>query len=569
MVESESKSSFDRLVAGLDAQDRITMLNRINQGSVQTVALVSEEIDTSEKFDNLSSKLQSESLLYRLYLWIRSLFTKNSTETIYNEDLIANLARKLNHNHPGIVNHKAKALDYIFYERLLSIRDAADFFRPYFGFINDNPGDFYVFLSTFVAPDLSEKINSEADPFVNPFSKVGGPEIRQELLRKLDIILKDMDSGIKNRIYLAITAVNWLDHFISIPYIHFISQFTNVADNSYSGPYNHCKDDLNILCSVFDKIMPIENEILEAIYLFSQRKNLNENVQEKDIEKVVREFMSKASSHLATVQDFAGNVSIKRLGRIVNNKYDWEPENMEGAEGWFATFRNQWHVIFDIRWNEWLREQKKANLSENLKLDFNLQEFPAMKYRPWLKLWTNVTFGCELTGGFLSWFVTEKYDEIALPLNEVVMEGIFIKSENRSEYSDALNDFINANTNMSYILEKLSPKGEYGKIFEDYINNQVHTFQAQNQINSMIQETEERIKECIKQFCRGARTIERVFHGFFDESKDGVHESLQNMSTIKGRDNHQFRQTLMDIRDLLRKCLFYISELEPIDSVTE
>lgn len=568
-MDSDNKSAFDKLVAGLNSADRTAMLNRINQGSMQRVPLVSDELEPEKKFETLSLRLQNESFLYRLYLWIRSLFTRNSVEVVFNEELLSNLAKKVNHAHPGTVNHKIHALDYIFYERLQALKEACDFFRPYFSVINEDQGDFYVFLSSFVAPELSEKINKEADPFIYPFTKQGGPEVRNELLRKLDGILKDMEEATRLKIYAAISTINWLNKTVSLPYLHFLAQFTNVTGNVYTANYNHCKDDFNEMVSVFAKARPVDNEILEAIYLFSQRKNLSENVQEKDIEKAVREFMNKAGSFLGTIQDFPGSVSIKRLGRIVNNSYDWEPKNMEGAEGWFASFRSQWHKIFDIRWTEWLREQKKTHLSENLKLDFGLSDFPVMKYRPWQKLWNSVSFACELTGGFLSWFVSEKYEEIVLPLNEVVMEGIFIKSENRTEYSEALNDFLNANTNMQILLEKLSPKGDLGKMFEDYATNQVHTLQVQNQINNVMRETEGQVKEYIKQFCKGARIMERVFHGFFDETKDGIHEGLQNINTIKGRDSHAFRDKLMDIRDLLRKCLFYISELEPIDSVTE
>lgn len=568
-MDSDNKSAFDKLVAGLNSEDRTAMLNRINQGTMQRVPLINDEVETEPKFETITLRLQNESFLYKLYLWIRSLFTRNSIEVVFNDELLSNLAKKINHAHPGTVNHKIRALDYIFYERLQSLKEACDFFRPYFSIINEDSGDFYVFLSSFVAPELSDKINKEADPFINPFTKQGGPEVRNDLMRKLDSILKDMEEGTRLKIYAAISTVNWLNKTVSIPYLHFLAQFTNVTGSVFTANYSHCKDDFNELASVCAKSRPVDNEILEAIYLFSQRKNLSENVQEKDIEKAVREFMNKASSFLGTIQDFPAGVSMKRLGRIVNNSYDWEPKNMEGAEGWFANFRSQWHKIFDIRWTEWLREQKKTHLSENLKLDFGLSDFPVMKYRPWQKLWTNVSFACELTGGFLSWFVTEKYEEIVLPLNEVVMEGIFIKSENRTEYSEALNDFLNANTNMQILLEKLSPKGDLGKMFEDYSTNQVHTLQVQNQINSVMRDTEGQIKEYIKQFCKGARIMERVFHGFFDETKDGIHEGLQNMNTIKGRESHAFRDKLMDIRDLLRKCLFYISELEPIDSVTE
>ena len=192
-----------------------------------------------------------------------------------------------------------------------------------------------------------------------------------------------------------------------------------------------------------------------------------------------------------------------------------------------------------------------------------------MKYKPWNNLWTRVSFSCELTGGFYSWFVTEKYDEIIEPLNDVAMEGIFIRSENRNEYSEALHDFVTVNTNMKELLERLAPNGSLGSFFYDVTKNTVHTFQVQNRIDSNMKSIENEIKEYIKTFTKSIRAIERIFHGFFDEKKDGMHEGLQNINTIKGGQNRQFRDELMSIRSLLQKCIFYISELEPIDQATE
>ena len=208
-------------------------------------------------------------------------------------------------------------------------------------------------------------------------------------------------------------------------------------------------------------------------------------------------------------------------------------------------------------------------LSENLKVDFGLDEFPVMEFRPWLKLWNRIPFNRELTGGFLSWFCTEKFDKVVQDLNVVAMEGVFYKSENRTEYSEGLNNFSNANNMMKELLKRLSPEGEWGKMFDDFATNRVHTFQIQNQIESMMTQIEDTVKEAIAQFGRGARTIERVFYGFFEEQKDGIHETLQNMNTIKGRDNRRFVDSLVSIRQLLKKVLSYISELEPIDSMKD
>ena len=292
-------------------------------------------------------------------------------------------------------------------------------------------------------------------------------------------------------------------------------------------------------------------------------------MSDKNIENALNEFLSKANLSISCIKEFVDSIPIYKLGKIINNNYDWQPKPFEGVESWFASFRNQWKKIIDIRWNDWQRERKKKNLSSSLYKDFGLKEFPTMKYKPWNNLWTRVSFSCELTGGFYSWFVTEKYDEIIEPLNDVAMEGIFIRSENRNEYSEALHDFVTVNTNMKELLERLAPNGSLGSFFYDVTKNTVHTFQIQNRIDSNMKSIESEIKEYIKTFTKSIRAIERIFHGFFDETKDGIHEGLQNMNTINGHQNREFRDNLISIRSLLVKCIFYISELEPIDQATE
>ena len=568
MVESDTKSSFDRLVAGLNAEDRLAMLNRINQMSSQESPLAMEVSD-NETTVSLQKKLQGESIFYKFILWLRALFDKKTVEQLYSQDLLTAISRKINSKFPGTINYKIKSLDYIFYERLLTIKEAADFFKVYFTYIEENPGDFYVFLSSFVAPELSEKINAQADPFMFPLTKPVTPDARTDLAKKLDEILTNMDKDTKLNMYSAVSAANWLYKFSNLQYLHFISQFTNIAGDVFTCPYSNAVMDYNELASVFVNIQPVQNEVLEAIYLFSQRKHLTTNAQDKDIEKAVKEFMVKAIAFFGTIKSFANNVPVKNLGRVLNSNFDWQPANMEGAEAWFPAFRAHWRKIQDIRWNDFAREQKKQMLSENLKVDFGLDEFPVMEFRPWLKLWNRIPFNRELTGGFLSWFCTEKFDKVVQDLNVVAMEGVFYKSENRTEYSEGLNNFSNANNMMKELLKRLSPEGEWGKMFDDFATNRVHTFQIQNQIESMMTQIEDTVKEAIAQFGRGARTIERVFDGFFEEQKDGIHETLQNMNTIKGRDNRRFVDSLVSIRQLLKKVLSYISELEPIDSMKD
>lgn len=568
MHEDGKRDAFDKLVAGLNTEDRNIMLSKLNANKTQTVKFVNTEVYEQKEDTRLSLRLKNESVFYKFLLWLRSLFSKEKIEELYSEDLIAKIAKSVDREFPHLIHHQQNVLDSIFYERLKALKDCADFFKPYFALIEDSIGDFYVFLSSFVTPQIADEINSKADPFTLPFSKVPSNEVKKDLVIKMDKVLKDMAPTTKNSLYAAISSTNWLMQFTKLPFLHFLSQFTNISGDAYTCPYSNARNDFIHFAKVFTNVLTVENNVLEAIFLFSQRKNITDNAQEKDIDKAVNEFLSKTNMHFSTIQMFISGVPIVKLGKIINRDVTWSPENMEGAEAWFPSFRNQWHKIIDIRWNDWQRERKKSMLSDDLKNDFMLDGFPVMQYKPWELLWTRVPFSCELTGGFLSWFALEKFPKIIPDLNTLMMEGVFVNNENRNEYSEALSEFIACNNQMQDLLHRLSEEGEYGQKFIEFSESKVRSFQTQNQIDSMMSTTESEIRDVLKRFCKTCRTIELIFHGIFDDEKDGVHETLQNYSTIKGSHNRQYRENLGKIRKILKSATFYIAELEPIDNAT-
>lgn len=569
MQKDDNRTAFDRLVAGMTSEERSSMLEKINQDSVSVVQFIETENQVPEKSLSLHLRFKEESFFYRFFLWLRGIIEKRSSEKIYNEDVIASMARRLNRDHPGIVNHRNGLLDTVFYEHLKALKSASDFFKPYFAIIDDSPGDFYVFLSSFVAPELSEKINSEADPFSLDYSAEPTNDTRAMLLKNLDNILKNIDAGSKRDMYTAVSSVNWLRQFTRLPYIHFTSQFTNLTGSNYTCPYRNAVNDYAAFAAVFTNILPVKSEVLEAMLMFSQKKDLTKNAQDKDIERTVKEFLSKTNQYFASIQSFISSVPILKTGKIINADYDWLPGNIEGVEAWFPNFRSHWRKIIDVRWGDWLRERKKKNLENYLKNDFGLSEFPVLTYRPWQALWMRVPFSCELTGGFMSWFSENAYDDMIQTLNEVMMEGVFVRNENRIEYSEGLNLFVQSVSQIRELTDRLAPEGEFGALFDEFATSRLRSFQVQNQIDSMMATTEGEIKDSVIKFSKGSRMMDKCLNGILSDEKDGVHDGLQNLGTIKGSQNRAWKDRLRKIWETLKKAQFYISELEPIDSTTE
>lgn len=565
MNDEQQKTSFDELVAGISSEERKYLLAKINQNRNDSLPLLQPLREEKEDF-TLDIKLRSESIIYKFFLWIRSLLSKKQKIELYNDDLVSSLARKINKNHPGIVDMSNSLLLPLFFEKLKELKASADFFKPYFATVADNPGKFYVFMSTFIAPDIASTINENADPYSESFENEGTKELRANLLKKLESILKDISSQDKAVMYDAVKSLNWLKRFTEIPYTHFLAQFTAIISDDYTCPFTNAQADFPALSGVLTDSHSIPTEALESLFLFPQRNGENILNVEGDTEKSMRDFLSKSATNISMIQMFISTVPLSSLGKVIFNDYDWQLENYGGAEDWFVKFKEEWKVVFDERWELWIRDRKKYQLAGILKEKFGILEFPELPYRPWSKLWGGITFRCEMTGGFLYWFASEKYDEVIAVLNVLALEGVFLNNDNRSEYSEALNRFAEINHQVLSFGTSLSEKGAVGSVFEKLISEHVRTMKGQNMVNSMMLNAETSVRNWERGFCECARSIENVLHGILDDEKDDKkYESIQNLMTIRGRENRAYRDSLQEKREMILECRNILAEIEPLD----
>lgn len=565
MNENQHRGSFDELVAGISSDERKYLLARINQNREHSFPLVQPAREETDGF-TLDIKLNSESFLYKLFLWIRSLVSKKHRLEIYNNDLIRTLARKINKNHPGIVDMQNGLILSLFYEKLKELKNAADFFKPYFNIFNENPGKFYVFMSTFIAPEIASSINAEADPYSVPFEKEGTKEVRSSLLKKMEGILKDIPQKSRAVMYDAVKSLNWLKRFSELPYMHFLAQFTAIVSENYTCPFTNAQTDFNALASVLSDARSIPNEALEALFLFPRRKGGETVELDQDTERSMREFLSKSAAGISMVQMFISTVPFFALGKVIFSDYDWQIETFGGAEDWFVKFKEEWKIVFDERWESWLRDRKKSQLADVLMEKFGILSFPELPYRPWANLWGGVPFRCEMTGGFLYWFATVKYEEVMGVLNVLVLEGVFLNNDNRAEFSEAMNKFAEINHQVQLFGESLNEKGAVGSVFAKLIADHVRTLKGQNMVNSIILNAETSVRGWESSFCDCCRTIEKVLAGILDDEKtDKKYESIQNLMTIKGRENRAYRDNLQAEREVLLESHKILAEIEPLD----
>lgn len=567
MLKNEAfNNSFDKLVSGISAEERRFLLERLKQ---ETAALppqpLSVPAEQASDTRTLQVRIQTESPLYRFILWLRALLTNQSRETLYNKDVMADTARKIARAHPGLIDFPHGVLESIFYEKLKDLHDCASFFKPYIAAAYENSGEFYVFLSTFVAPEIAEHIDNEADPYAIPFDRPLTNELRVSLARKLDAAIRDISSEAKANMYEAVRAVEWLRQFTALPYLHFLAQFTAIASSSHTCPFGNAHTDYTSFARVLSNGVSISNEVLESLFFFVQRKATRTLALDADSEKALKDFLKKAAATLSSIRIFIETVPLVPIGRIVHANCTWLPEPFGGAEDWSIKFRGQWKAIFDERWNSWLADRKKHQLVDSLTVHFGLEEFPELPYRPWASLWGGIPFRCEMTAGFLAWFASNKYGEAMPTLTTLMLEGIFLKNENRIEFSEAVNDFASTNKKIEAFTESLAPRGTKGIVFESIASEHIRSLKGQERIDSLMLAIEAEVRELGSAFCKECRTIENIFSGIFNESKSADYDALQNLMTIQGRDNQDFRDKILEVRSLLQNAFKLLAEIEPFN----
>lgn len=563
-TKDERSATFKKLVSGISLDEREILLSKLKATKGAAIVMQVAKDDVKET-KPLETKFQSESIFYRIYVWIRSFFSKKSATTIYNEDLLGDMARRVNHGHPGLIDNKNALLLSLFCAKIKELKSCAQFLQPYFSFIDDDAGKFYVFLSSLLAPEISDAIMRTSDPYNVPFDQTFHDSMRAQCVKSMEDILGNLTKDTKSELYTTIKSINWLKQFTELPFEHFLAQFTLLSSNSYSCPFLNAQADYNEFSKVLKEAPVISQGAMESLFLYPHKNNLMQG-DGTDLDSALNDFVLKVKSCVGVIQVFINTVPVMAIGKLIFADYDWQASNIAGSEDWFIRYKEQWKKIFNERWNNYLHDKKKYELIGILQSAYGIREFPELPYRPWTRLWGGVQFHCEMTAGFLWWFAMNQYNEYATTLNAVILEGVFVNKENGSQMSEAVSAFCDANQQILTLVSSIEEHGTFGAIFSKCIEERMRTVRAQQTINNLINNTENTIRGLGKTFCNSTRDIDKVFGGILDEKKVSGYEGLQNFMTIKGAKNKRFRAEMVKTRAALNTARAIVAEIEPLDS---
>ena len=560
----EKADPFEVMATGISSEERKSMLDKMKSSdSASTAPFQPVEENLENIPEPLEVKLKSESLLLRFFIWLKALLTNTTKSAIYNEHRLSEIARYVQKNFPGLINQKQSLLLAPFYERLSELKACADFFRPYFASLDDTDGSFYVFLSSFIMPEVTEDIRTNADPYSNPVTPTIKPDTRSSLLHSLEDIFDNIPADSKARMYQAAKAAEWMKQFVRLPFGRLITQFSATDSNNYSCSFGQIDSDIDIFARVLSSSIDIPDEFLESLYLFAMRNSKHANDEENG--RDAGEFIGKAHSSLGLLQMFMTSIPLRSLGCLIHSDSQWRIQGVSGGEDWFVKYKNAWKRIFDQKWAAWEADCKKESMLAMLKANFGIDYFPQFPESPWKEAWGGLHFAYDSTLGFLNWFMREEFSICELDLKTLLVQGSFIKKENYTMFSESFGAMVQLSISFQELERKLSFHGEFGAIFNKIREEQSRTLQAQTKVEQMMREIESDVATLIHRFGDNARMINNVLLGILGLSKDARFDSISNLSKMKDKNNEPFVKKLEESQRIIDAAIRVVMELEQLD----
>ena len=568
MFTMENYTSFDKLVMGISNDERVNLLKKLESNSDPE----KQNIEVKQKNDNagldITIRYQKESFFVRLWLRLKSLFTSNGIEYLYNEYLVSNVAKEVDKDYPNLIDYKNGYLLEDFYIKLTELKKVADFFRPGISVYEENQGAFFVFLGSLITPELSETLETEVSPYKYGLDREVTSELRASLIRKMDEILQSIPNDKRMKLYDSIRSIEWLKYFTKLPFERLISKFVTFVAGSNTCPIDSVSSELSSFARVLCNGKKIHTEVLEALYLFSEQSQkiiVGANADTDIVNQEGEEYLKKSIEQISLIKMFITSIPIASLATIATNSSVYEVEKLGGIEDWFIKYKNHWKKIFDQRWENWLRDKKKYAMNEKIKELFETTTFPFIPNRPWQEIWGGIPFSKEYTLGFIYAFFKKIYPNYNKVLKVIMVEGDFIQRENRIEFTDTYNMLNHIAQTIVNINEQLSPRGAYGISFNTVIKESLRTIQGQTKINNLLATIEKEVASLATQFSESCRKMQLIFTGILSNEKNTRYDTLVNISTIQGKTNIQFRQQMKEVHAGFGDILDLVKDIETID----
>jgi hypothetical protein len=560
-----SSGTLDRLVSELTLEERQNLHEKLKEQTNLPVGPLYETNDKEEPADNFETSYNRLPWYYRLYYFILSLLKGHPPVKIYEDSQISSLGREIETAAPGYYDYQRNVLLADFNAQLTNLKESARFFYSALdASVNHDKGGFYTFLGSLEMGDVHRRLQDETDPdtIAGQMPGASGPEIRQRILLNMEDAFSAITEDHRNAMYFNARSLACLKELSSFVFDRVIMAF-GIGTAGQTCPANVVKDLLrnlnNILYSLKD---PPTMSLLESLFVFK----LQEKAGDKDfnISREMQSLLSKADSALETIREFNRNVPLTRILRCVFREMDLCPQQISGGEDWYIVYRDYWKRQIEAKYTEYIQIRKHNDLSNSFRYFLKGTN---------LKILENVVSesspdGLPVSEAFTLSFLLTFYSavfmaDINLSLRPILIDGEFLKRENRTEFTESYNDLIKMEDDIKHFEFDISPAGDFGKRYT-LAKQDMSSLPIKRRKIQLVLEDASRIASGIIERTRTAmKLMINILNGILKKEPGGKYDTLNNLTQLTAK----IPLLVNGMNDSIQKFQTALQLLDDIDAI--
>ena len=567
----ENKSTFESLVASLSEEETKRLLFNIGnsmqnmQPELQEKTPPPEETKTGKVVINLAN----ESFFLRIWLVLLSLIKSIPVESLYQKELVDRVGRDLKKHDGKYINVSKQLYTSAFYGLLSDLRKTQIFFSSMLDCYNSEKNNFYMLLSSFIAPEVYSnllRISSSFDVEAGDTSNAR----KNTILKEIEKLTTEVDADVKADMYKVSRAIEWMRTFCDFSLDKVLLKFS-VQPSETSCSIFAIQNEIELLASILASAKDIPIPMLQTLFLLYKKDVLPlgndvQKIQSNSLEQNANKFIEDALKALSYIDEFKKNVPIKKIVKYVKQDITWIPIEFSAGEDWFLYFKHAWKDLFLQEWSAWVSDIQKATIKSRMLQIVKAENLQEISYKPWRKLLGDTPLRNETIFEFFKTFFQTVYPAKIVQILKIILnEGAFYRTDNLSEYTSALNSLNQTDKEIASFENELSPESIIGTSFASIIESGVLTIKTKTQMETIIRNIESDIKRICTRILESLKSMNVILTGIVGGSKTGIYATLTNWSSIQGNNNKKFQDEVINIKEIIVNVIDLINTMSTIE----
>ncbi|MCL2558622.1 MAG: DUF5312 domain-containing protein [Treponema sp.] len=468
-----ANDTLDRLVSQMSVDERMRMLGEIRRKSPASADIPPERWVSQRKKTEAKGALADLHWASRLFYRIAGLFSGRTAERAYEGMRVTALAKVIKADSPGYFDFKQNCLRNKFYADLLRLRDAARFFYGVLETsINKDRGAFYAVVGSIEMPEAHRALQNACHAHATEESQesLDLAALKQAALRDMDDILQAIPESKRAAMYLCARALACFRELSCFLFNRFVGCFRESKGGRYCPIDSTAREFLASLDRVLFALRDIPvSTIFEALLVYDLETRAGEPGFDAGAE--MESLLRRSAGSLETVKSFSRKVPLSRIIRCSTRNMSYVPAQLSGGEDWLQVYRNYWKRQIESSMTDFFEKKKRVEAMASVQAALGRQPEPLANAAADSSAAADA-FGGEGAEGFplkeafalafLRDFVSGFQERYGVPLEQIAIEGNFIRQDDRAILVEAGGEMARACERIAALDEKMSAEGEYG-----------------------------------------------------------------------------------------------------------